>query len=99
MVPPSGEMFLMSIPSASPNRNPLGERHGKQAGTRETIEPLRLGLRHGWEAIDQGGGASAGAGLHGCWLDASSEIVESGNQRWWEARARSSGGCADFSDP
>ncbi|MHB8527878.1 MAG: IS21 family transposase [Candidatus Acidiferrales bacterium] len=29
----------------------LRERHGKQAGTREMIELLRLGPRHGWEAL------------------------------------------------
>jgi len=29
----------------------LRERHGKQTGTREMIELLRLGPRHGWEAL------------------------------------------------
>lgn len=29
----------------------LRERHGKQAGTHEMIELLRLGPRHGWEAL------------------------------------------------
>ena len=29
----------------------LRERHGKQVGTREMIELLRLGPRHGWEAL------------------------------------------------
>ena len=29
----------------------LRERHGKQAGTREMIELLRLGPRHGWESL------------------------------------------------
>ncbi len=29
----------------------LRERHGKQEGTREMIELLRLGPRHGWEAL------------------------------------------------
>jgi transposase len=29
----------------------LRERHGKQAGTREMIELLRLGPRHGWETL------------------------------------------------
>lgn len=29
----------------------LRERHGKQEGTREMIELLRLGPQHGWEAL------------------------------------------------
>ena len=32
----------------------LRERHGKQAGTREMIELLRLGPQHGWEVLRKG---------------------------------------------
>ena len=32
----------------------LRERHGKQEGTREMIELLRLGPQHGWEALRKG---------------------------------------------
>ena len=31
----------------------LQERHGKQVGTREMIELLTLGKRHGWERLQQ----------------------------------------------
>ena len=31
----------------------LRERHGKQAGTREMIELLALGKRHGWDRLKQ----------------------------------------------
>ena len=32
----------------------LRERHGKQEGTREMIELLRLGRQHGWDALQKG---------------------------------------------
>ena len=44
----------------------LQERHGKHAGTREMIELLTLGKRHGWDRLKQAVEQGAGVGLHGC---------------------------------
>jgi hypothetical protein len=46
----------------------LQERHGRYEGTRQMIELLGLGKRHGWDRLKRAIRRIAGSGLHGCGL-------------------------------
>src|SRR6266700_5690796 len=55
-IPPERKLATRNKPSLGPVMEfieSLQERHGKQVGTREMIELLTLGKRHGWERLQQ----------------------------------------------